>query len=188
MDALMDIPRVREYLLQLQQAIVGALEQEDGRPFLSVDWQRPAGGALEGDGCSRVLEEGHVFERGGCSFSHVLGASLPPSATQHRGDLAGAPFEGLGVSLVMHPRNPQVPTVHMNVRCFAARPAGRAPVGWFGGGMDLTPYYGFEDDARHFHLTCKRALEPFGAAQSSRFSASERLCALERALDCQGVG
>ena len=154
---------VREYLLGLQARIVAAMETEDGAPFITDRWVREPGGPLEGEGLSRLLEEGALLERGGCSFSHVKGKTLPPSATQHRPELAGAPFEAMGVSLVFHPRNPYVPTVHMNVRMFAALPAGREPVTWFGGGMDLTPYYGFEDDARHFHRVCRDALAPFGA-------------------------
>jgi hypothetical protein len=110
-----------------------------------------------------------VFERAGCGFSHVRGPRLPPSATQHRPELAGAPFEAMGVSLVFHPRNPYVPTVHMNVRMIAATAPGQAPVCWFGGGMDLTPYYGFEEDAVHFHATCRDALAPFGADKYPRF-------------------
>jgi coproporphyrinogen III oxidase len=153
---------VRDYLLGLQQRIVGAFEAEDGKPFISDGWTRPPGAALEGDGLSRLVEQGQVFERAGCNFSHVKGKKLPPSATQHRPELAGAPFEALGVSLVMHPRNPHVPTVHMNVRMFAALPEGQPPVSWFGGGMDLTPYYGFEEDAVHFHRACREALAPFG--------------------------
>ena len=120
-----DSAPVRDYLLGLQQRIVGAFEAEDGKAFLSDGWTRPPGGALEGDGLSRLVEQGHVFERAGCNFSHVKGKKLPPSATQHRPELAGAPFEALGVSLVMHPRNPHVPTVHMNVRMFAALPEGQ---------------------------------------------------------------
>lgn len=164
-----DVAAVREYLLGLQQRIVSAFEAEDGKPFLRDGWQRPAGGPLEGDGLSQLVEHGHLLERGGCNFSHVQGRALPPSATQHRAELAGAPFEALGVSLVMHPRNPYVPTVHMNVRLLAAFPEGQAPVHWFGGGMDLTPYYGFEEDARHFHRTCRDALAPFGADKYPRF-------------------
>jgi coproporphyrinogen III oxidase len=160
---------VRDYLLGLQSRIVSAFEAEDGKAFVSDGWQRPAGGKLEGDGLTQLVEEGGLLERGGCNFSHVRGASLPPSATQHRGELAGAPFEALGVSLVMHPRNPYVPTVHMNVRMLAAFPAGQPAVTWFGGGMDLTPYYGFEDDARHFHRTCRDALAPFGDDKYPRF-------------------
>ncbi|HLL19957.1 MAG TPA: oxygen-dependent coproporphyrinogen oxidase, partial [Rubrivivax sp.] len=119
------------------------------------------------DGSSQLLEEGAFLERGGCNFSHVKGAALPPSATQHRAGLTGAPFEALGVSLVMHPRNPYVPTVHMNVRLLAAFPPGGAPVSWFGGGMDLTPYYGFDEDATHFHRVCAGA----AGSQYRRFKA-----------------
>jgi coproporphyrinogen III oxidase len=160
---------VREYLLGLQDRIIGALQAEDGHAFLADGWTREPGGKLEGDGLSRLVEEGALFERGGCNFSHVKGKTLPPSATQHRPELAGAPFEAMGVSLVMHPRNPYVPTVHMNVRMLAALPEGQAPVTWFGGGMDLTPYYGFEEDAVHFHQTCHDALQPHGAGLYPRF-------------------
>ncbi len=160
---------VRDYLLGLQQSIVAALEAADGGVFLSDGWQRPAGGRLEGDGLSRLIEGGALFERGGVNFSHVRGSTLPASATQHRPELAGAPFEAMGVSLVLHPHNPFVPTVHMNVRMFAAQPAGRDAVQWFGGGMDLTPYYGFESDAQHFHRSCEAALKPHGEQLYPRF-------------------
>ena len=160
---------VREYLLGLQQRIVSALEQADGQPFISDGWEREPGGRLEGDGLTRLIENGGLFERGGCNFSHVRGRVLPPSATQHRPELAGAPFEAMGVSLVLHPHNPFVPTVHMNVRMFAALPADAEPVVWFGGGMDLTPYYGYERDAQHFHRTCKTALDPHGETLYPRF-------------------
>ena len=166
---MIDIPAVRGYLLDLQSRIVDALQAEDGLPFRNDAWTRPADGPLQGDGLSQLLEEGRLLERGGCNFSHVKGASLPPSATQHRGELAGAPFEALGVSLVMHPRSPYVPTVHMNVRLLAAFPQNAAPVSWFGGGMDLTPYYGFDDDARHFHRVNRDALARFGADKYPRF-------------------
>jgi coproporphyrinogen III oxidase len=166
---MIDTQPVREYLLGLQSRIVGAFQAEDGKPFLSDGWTREPGGRLEGDGLSQLVEEGNLLERGGCNFSHVKGRTLPPSATQHRPELAGAPFEAMGVSLVMHPRNPFVPTVHMNVRMFAALPEGKEPVVWFGGGMDLTPYYGFEEDAAHFHRTCRDALAPFGDDKYPRF-------------------
>ena len=160
---------VRSYLLGLQSRIVAALEAEDGGAFLADAWVREPGGALEGDGLSRLIEGGTLLERGGCSFSHVKGRALPSSATQHRPELAGAPFEAMGVSLVLHPRSPYVPTVHMNVRMLAAHPPGGEVVTWFGGGMDLTPYYGFEEDAAHFHTSCRDALAPFGAALYPRF-------------------
>jgi coproporphyrinogen III oxidase len=186
---MIDITAVRHYLLGLQQSIVSAFEAEDGAPFRRDGWQRPTGGKLEGDGLSQLIEEGRVLERGGCNFSHVKGASLPPSATQHRGDLAGAPFEALGVSLVMHPRNPYAPTAHMNVRLLAAFPVGRQPVVWFGGGMDLTPYYPFEEDARHFHRTCHDAVAPFGADLYPRFKAwCDEYFFLKHRQEARGVG
>ncbi|HET7796068.1 MAG TPA: oxygen-dependent coproporphyrinogen oxidase [Rhizobacter sp.] len=166
---MMNTQDVRSYLLGLQDRIIGAMEVEGGEPFITDAWQRPAGERLQGDGLSRLIEGGQLLERGGCNFSHVTGATMPPSATQHRPELAGAPFEAMGVSLVFHPRNPYVPTVHMNVRMFAALPAGREPVVWFGGGMDLTPYYGFEDDAAHFHRCNRDALAPFGDDKYPRF-------------------
>ena len=166
----MDTAAVRAYLLGLQDRIVDALQAEDaGHPFLTDAWTREPATRLEGDGMSRLVEGGELLERGGCNFSHVKGTALPPSATQHRPELAGAPFEALGVSLVFHPRNPYVPTVHMNVRMFAALPEGREPVCWFGGGIDLTPYYGFDEDAVHFHRVLRDALAPFGADKYARF-------------------
>ena len=181
---------VRDYLLSLQERIVAAMEEEGGDAFLRDAWQRPPGGRLEGDGISRLVEGGTLLERGGCGFSHVKGTALPPSATQHRGaELAGAPFEAMGVSVVFHPKNPYVPTVHMNVRMLAAFPAGAAPVVWFGGGMDLTPYYGFEADARHFHVVNRDALAPFGADKYPRFKTwcDEYFCLRHRG-EQRGVG
>ena len=164
------VAAAREYLLGLQQRIVEALEAADGGGhFIRDAWTKPPGEKLQGEGVTRLLEEGALLERAGVGFSHVRGPALPPSATQHRPELAGAPFEAMGVSLVFHPRNPYVPTVHMNVRMLAALRKDQAPVTWFGGGMDLTPYYGFEDDAAHFHRVNRDALAPFGADKYARF-------------------
>ncbi|MGH6609339.1 MAG: oxygen-dependent coproporphyrinogen oxidase [Burkholderiaceae bacterium] len=160
---------VRDYLVGLQQRIVAALEEFDGKHFVHDAWQKPVDAQLGGNGLTCILEDGNLLERGGVGFSHVIGKSLPPSASAQRPELAGRRFEALGVSLVFHPRNPYVPTVHMNVRFFVAQVEGQSDIFWFGGGMDLTPYYGFEEDARHFHSTCKRALDPFGAEKYPRF-------------------
>ncbi len=161
----MNTQPVKEFLLELQELIVERMEQIDGRPFRRDTWERPEGGG----GISRLIEDGDFLERGGVNFSHVTGDKLPPSATAHRPELAGRTWQAMGVSLVMHPRNPFVPTTHMNVRCFVAEKPGEAPVWWFGGGMDLTPYYGFEEDAVHFHAMCKRALDPFDESYYPRF-------------------
>jgi coproporphyrinogen III oxidase len=154
----MDPIAVNNYLVGLQNRIVAELERIEGRSFSRDPWIRKEGGGGE----SRVIEEGDAFERGGVNFSKVAGALLPQSASAARPDLAGRAFEAMGVSLVLHPRNPFAPTVHMNVRFLIATRSGSEPVWWFGGGMDLTPYYGFEEDARHFHATCRDALETFG--------------------------
>ena len=169
MSESVDTQSVREYLLGLQQRIVERFEAIDGKAFRADAWEKPPGSPLGGGGLTRIVEEGNLLERGGVGFSHVVGERLPPSATAQRPELAGRAFEAMGVSLVFHPRNPYVPTVHMNVRLFRAHAAGQPDVYWFGGGMDLTPYYGFEDDARHFHTVCRAALEPFGAALYPRF-------------------
>ena len=166
------VAQVRAYLVGLQARIIGALEAvegEGGARAVVDPWRKAPGEQLQGDGITQIIEGGRVFERAGCGFSHVRGPQLPPSATQHRPELAGAPFEAMGVSLVFHPRNPYVPTVHMNVRMIAAGHPGQAPVCWFGGGMDLTPYYGFEEDALHFHRSCRDALSPFGDDKYPRF-------------------
>ncbi|MEO8296739.1 MAG: oxygen-dependent coproporphyrinogen oxidase [Burkholderiales bacterium] len=160
---------VRDYLQALQRRICDTVSEEDGALFLEDRWQRPPGGKLAGEGITCLLEDGELIERGGVAFSHVRGTQLPPSATAHRPELAGAPFEAMGVSLVLHPRSPYVPTVHMNVRMLSATPVDAEPVRWFGGGMDLTPYYGEEDDAIHFHRTCRDALAPFGSELYPRF-------------------
>lgn len=151
--------RVKHYLLQLQDQICAALSFEDGKHFVQDEWSRAEGGG----GRSRVLEDGTVFEKAGVNFSHVYGTQLPPSATAQRPELAGRGFQAMGVSLVIHPQNPLVPTSHANVRFFIAEKPGAEPVWWFGGGYDLTPYYVNEDDCRHWHQTAKNACEPFGA-------------------------
>ncbi|EAR07460.1 oxygen-dependent coproporphyrinogen oxidase [Reinekea blandensis] len=161
-----DIEPVKQYLLSLQDKITSTLEQEDGRAQFSEEgWDRPGGGG----GRSRVIEKGALLEKGGVGFSHVMGDTLPPSATANRPELEGARWQAMGVSLVMHPENPFVPTSHMNVRLFVAEKPGLDPVWWFGGGYDLTPYYGFEEDCRHWHQTAKRACEPFGETVYSRY-------------------
>jgi coproporphyrinogen III oxidase len=160
-----DIAAVRGYLLGLQDRICSAVEAEDGARFAEDSWERPGGGG----GRSRVLREGTVFEQAGVGFSHVFGPGLPPSATLQRPDLAGRGFEAIGVSLVFHPRNPYAPTTHMNVRFFLAEKEGHEPVWWFGGGFDLTPYYGFEEDAVHFHRTARVACAPFGTEVYPRY-------------------
>ena len=151
---------VPDYLSALQERIVAALEVVDRKGFTRDSWQRPGGGG----GTTCIVEDGQVFERAGVNLSHVHGHNLPPSASAARPQLAGRAYEAMGVSLVLHPRNPYCPTVHMNVRFFAA-----GDTWWFGGGMDLTPYYGFEEDARHFHATCKAALDGFGKDYYPRF-------------------
>ena len=169
-DAPDGVARVRRYLTGLQERICDALEAQDPSGcFIRDEWTKPPGERLQGSGITRLVEGGALLERGGVAFSQVRGPALPPSATQHRPELAGAPFEAMGVSLVFHPRNPYVPTVHMNVRMLAAGHAGQTPVTWFGGGMDLTPYYGFEDDAVHFHRANRDALAPFGDDKYPRF-------------------
>ena len=180
---------VRDYLIKLQAQITQALYDLDGTPFVVDPWKKPEGEMLQGDGITQILEGGPVFERAGCGFSHVTGPKLPPSATQHRPELAGAPFEAMGVSLVFHPRNPYVPTVHMNIRMIVAKPEGKEPVSWFGGGMDLTPDYGFEEDAVHFHQTCKEAVEPYGAGLHPRFKSwCDEYFYLKHRNEARGVG
>lgn len=161
----MHLSALAQYLQALQDGIVTHLSALDGGAFRRDAWRRPQGGG----GLTCILEDGALFERAGVGFSHVHGSGLPPSASASRPELAGRSFQAMGVSLVLHPRNPYVPTVHMNVRCFAAEKNGEAPVWWFGGGMDLTPYYGWEQDVRHFHRTCRQAIAPFGADQHARY-------------------
>ncbi len=164
--AKIDINAVKNYLLDLQDRICAAIAQEDGKEKFREDvWTRDGGGG----GRTRVLVDGAVFEQAGVNFSHVFGNGLPASATAHRPELAGRSFQALGVSLVIHPRNPYAPTSHANVRFFIAEKPGAEPVWWFGGGFDLTPYYGFEEDCVHWHKTAKAACEPFGSDYYPRF-------------------
>lgn len=157
---------VKEYLLSLQDSICAQLEAEDGEgKFVEDSWEREEGGG----GRSRVLVDGAVIEKGGVNFSHVFGTQMPASATAHRPELAGRSFEAMGVSLVIHPRNPFVPTSHANVRFFIAEKEGEEPVWWFGGGYDLTPYYGNREDCQFWHQTAKEACVPFGEDIYPRF-------------------
>jgi len=179
---------VRSYLVDLQSRIVQALEAAGGEPFRTDTWQRAEGGG----GVSRLIEGGALLERGGVLFSHVKGTRLPPSASAHRPELAGRAWEAMGVSMVLHPRNPHVPTTHMNVRMFlaAARPGhDEADVFWFGGGLDLTPYYPYAEDARHFHRVCRDALAPHGPDYYPRY---KRWCDeyffLKHRNETRGVG
>jgi len=166
-----DLDAVRTYLTGLQTQIADALGTFDGTAFAVDSWQRAPGDRLRGGGTTRILEGGQFFERGGIGFSDVAGDALPASASASRPQLAGRGFEAMGVSLVLHPRNPHCPTVHMNVRLLIATKPGEAPLFWFGGGMDLTPYYGYEEDARDFHRVCRDSLAPFGAELYPRFKA-----------------
>ena len=181
-----NILAVKNYLLGLQERISSALEKEDGAQRFKEDaWERPEGGG----GRSRVLAEGAVFEQAGVNFSHVFCTTLPPSATAHRPELAGRAWQALGVSLVIHPRNPYIPTSHMNVRFFIAEKEGSTPVWWFGGGFDLTPYYGFEEDSVHWHQTAKAACAPFGEDYYARFKKwCDEYFYLKHRNETRGVG
>jgi len=162
----MDVSAVETYLTTLQRRVCERLELIDqSAGFATESWDRPEGGG----GISRVLADGDVIEKGGVNFSHVVGSSMPASATQHRPELAGRSFRALGVSLVIHPRNPHAPTSHANVRMFMAEKPGAEPVWWMGGGFDLTPYYGYEEDAVSWHTQAKAACDPFGEAVYPRF-------------------
>src|SRR5687767_11850123 len=161
-----DVGAIKNYLLKLQAQICAMLETIDGAgKFITDSWDRDEGGS----GITRVLAEGAVIEKGGVNFSHVFGKALPPAATAKRPELAGGSFQALGVSLVIHPRNPYAPTSHANIRFFIAEKPGIEPVWWFGGGYDLTPYYGFDEDCRHWHSTAKQACVPFGAEVYPQF-------------------
>jgi coproporphyrinogen III oxidase len=175
----MDPGAVREYLVGLQERIVSRFEALDGKRFIRDEWTRPEGGG----GVTRLLEEGNLLERGGVGFSHVTGTKLPPSASAHRPGIAGRPWEAIGVSLVFHPRNPYVPTVHMNVRFFVA-----GDVWWFGGGMDLTPYYPLEEDCVHFHDANRKALAPFPGLHERFKKACDAYFFLKHRNEPRGIG
>ena len=185
-----DVEAVRDYLLELQARICTAVEQDDGQARFHQDaWQRAPGERLAGDGRTRVLREGAVFEQAGINFSHVRGSRLPPAATAARPELAGRGFQALGVSLVIHPRNPYIPTTHANVRCFVAEAEDSAPVWWFGGGFDLTPYYPHDEDVVHWHRTARAACEPFGRELYPRFKAwCDEYFYLRHRDETRGVG
>jgi len=164
--SLPDIDAVKSYLMKLQDSICRALAEEDGQSTFAEDsWSRAEGGG----GRSRVMEQGAIFEKAGINFSHVFGPGLPASATAHRPELAGRHFQAMGVSLVIHPHNPYVPTSHANVRFFIAEKEGAEPIWWFGGGFDLTPYYGFEEDVVHWHTLSKQACAPFGEETYAKY-------------------
>jgi len=176
---------VKQYLVDLHDRITDALEALDTAKFRRDPWQRPEGGGGE----SRILSEGSVFERAGVSFSLVLGATMPASATQQRPEVAGAPFEAMGISLVFHPRNPYAPTTHANVRFLIATPRDAAPVWWFGGGFDLTPYYPFDEDVLHWHRSARAACLPFGAGIYEKYKDwCDRYFFLPHRNETRGVG
>jgi coproporphyrinogen III oxidase len=176
---------VRQYLHSLHDRITQAIETLDGQRLRRDAWQRPEGG----DGESRILTEGTVFERAGISFSHVFGAALPPSASLAHPQVAGSPFEAMGLSLVFHPRNPYVPTVHANLRFLIASPPGGAALWWFGGGFDLTPYYPFDEDVLHWHENARSACLPFGAAIYDQYKEwCDRYFYLPHRQESRGVG
>lgn len=181
-----DTDAVKAYLMDLQDRICAALRETDGGAGFREDtWERPGGGG----GRTRIMQEGAVFERGGINFSHVFGERLPPTASASRPELAGRAFQAMGVSLVVHPRNPYVPTSHMNVRFFSAEKPDAEPVWWFGGGFDLTPYYGFEEDVRHWHGTARAACLPFGEELYPRYKAwCDRYFYLKHRDEPRGVG
>mgnify|MGYP005749527833 CR=1 FL=1 len=180
-----NLDAVKAYLLALQDDICSQLAQVDGGRFVEDSWQRAEGGG----GRSRVLENGAVIEKGGVNFSHVFGTQLPPSATAHRPELAGRHWQAMGVSLVIHPRNPYAPTSHANVRFFIAEKEGEAPVWWFGGGFDLTPYYGNEEDVRRWHRTAHDACAPFGDGVYPRFKKwCDEYFFLKHRGEARGVG
>jgi coproporphyrinogen III oxidase len=181
-----DIQAVKAYLLQLQDSICQSLEREDGEAtFYEDDWDRDAGGG----GRTRVMTNGEIFEQAGVNFSHVFGDNMPASATAHRPELAGRSFQAMGVSLVIHPHNPYIPTSHANVRFFIAEKEGENPIWWFGGGFDLTPYYGFDEDCLHWHQTAFDTCSPFGDDVYSKYKKwCDEYFYLKHRQETRGVG
>lgn len=190
MESIVDKQAVKHFLLQLQDKICQQLETTDGQAqFIEDAWQREPGEKLGGGGRTRVMREGAVFEQGGVNFSHVFGEQMPASATAHRPELAGRRFEAMGVSLVMHPKNPYVPTSHANVRFFIAEKEGEDPIWWFGGGFDLTPFYPFVEDGQHWHQTAKNICAPFGAEIYNEHKAwCDRYFYLPHRNETRGIG
>ncbi|EOX3353752.1 oxygen-dependent coproporphyrinogen oxidase [Vibrio cholerae] len=190
MESIVDKQAVKHFLLQLQDKICQQLEATDGQAqFMEDAWQREPGEKLGGGGRTRVMREGAVFEQGGVNFSHVFGEQMPASATAHRPELAGRRFEAMGVSLVMHPKNPYVPTSHANVRFFIAEKEGEDPIWWFGGGFDLTPFYPFVEDCQHWHQTAKQLCAPFGAEIYNEHKAwCDRYFYLPHRNETRGIG
>ncbi|EGS7961520.1 oxygen-dependent coproporphyrinogen oxidase [Vibrio cholerae] len=190
MESIVDKQAVKHFLLQLQDKICQQLEATDGQAqFIEDAWQREPGDKLGGGGRTRVMREGAVFEQGGVNFSHVFGEQMPASATAHRPELAGRRFEAMGVSLVMHPKNPYVPTSHANVRFFIAEKEGEDPIWWFGGGFDLTPFYPFVEDGQHWHQTAKQLCAPFGAEIYNEHKAwCDRYFYLPHRNETRGIG
>jgi len=180
-----DASAVKRYLKELQDRITAAVEKIDSVKFRHDAWERPEGGGGE----SRILSGGAVFERAGVSISHVFGEKMPPSASNLRPEVAGAPFEAMGLSLVFHPRNPHAPTTHCNVRFLIARPASGPEVWWFGGGFDLTPYYPYDEDVLHWHRTAREACREFGANRYEKYKDwCDRYFFLPHRNETRGVG
>ena len=164
-----DIQSLKNYFWDLQDRIVAAMGALDGKAFVADEWHKPEDSKLKGYGRTCIMDQGDILEKGGVGFSHVRGDQMPPSASHHRPEVAGRSFEAMGVSLVFHPKNPHAPTVHMNVRSIQVKDRQGQVVSWYGGGLDLTPIYGYEEDAIHFHKICRDAVQPFGTDLYPRF-------------------
>jgi coproporphyrinogen III oxidase len=182
---------LQKFFFDLQNSICSEINKQEIKQFEIDDWNKSSSNQLKGNGRTRIIEDGFVFERGGVNFSHVFGKKLPPSATKSRPELEGRPFEAMGLSLVFHPQNPYIPTVHMNIRFFIAHPKNKdeSEVWWFGGGMDLTPYYLFEEDAKHFHKCCKDVLDPYSSEYYANFKKNcDEYFYLKHRGETRGVG